>query len=649
MKYIILIVLLISAQQFVAQDPFVKIEAKQEKLEYLNLTEIKPTGWLKEQMRKDMNGFVGHLDIIVPDLIANDDIYGKDRLTKGVKTKDLGNNPEGEEWEVQFLWWNSETQSNWRDGYVRNAYFLNDRQHIEKIEEYVKHILATQDEDGYIGIYEPDLRYKFNSDINENGENGELWAKASLFRVLLAYYGFTNDRKVLVAIERAVQNVMDNYKINESKPFEVVFPSAGLCHGLVFTDVLDQLYKLTGKQEYWDYALFLYKDYSMHKMSEEDIQYYHVIDPEYKLRGHGVHTYEHIRPLLVAGYASGNPNLEKALQMYLDKIKNVTTFTGGAIGDEWIFGREADPTDIGYEYCSLHELLDSYGHLVQKTGDVSYADIIENIFFNAALGARHPEKSSIAYLKTDNSYEMTGTRNGCDDHNHKQTRYKYSPAHQDAAVCCVPNAGRIIPYYLQNMWLKDNEGIIASLFGSSEVNTKINGKQVFIKEITEYPYSNVIRFEIEAPEATEFALKIRKPLWATDIKINAKYTEEDNFIVIRKAWKGKDVVEVEFKAEVQQHQTSSGEVYFSYAGQILALPIDAIEIPEKIYTNEFMDFAYKPQHLVKYQYINKKPARKGDCFVVKLYNPESGKNEKKELLHIGKTILRQASFKPQNN
>ena len=63
-------------------------------------------------MRRDLHGFVRHLDRLVPDLIV-DDIYGRDRLTTGAAVKDLGamtavdlEHPE------QFLWWNSKTQSN---------------------------------------------------------------------------------------------------------------------------------------------------------------------------------------------------------------------------------------------------------------------------------------------------------------------------------------------------------------------------------------------------------------------------------------------------------------------------------------------------------------------------------------------------------
>ena len=157
----------------------------------LAFADIKPSGWLKEQMSNDMDiGFVGNLDKLVPDLIQNDDIYGKNRLTKKVKSKDVGTHNTGEEWEVQFLWWNSETQSNWWDGYIRHSLLLGQEGHLNKVRSYVDNKLKTADKNGYIGIYEEDLRYQHTT------ENGELWAQASLFRGLLAYYEATKDEAV---------------------------------------------------------------------------------------------------------------------------------------------------------------------------------------------------------------------------------------------------------------------------------------------------------------------------------------------------------------------------------------------------------------------------------------------------------------------
>jgi len=473
----------------------------EQKYQWLRFGEIKPAGWIREQMESDLDGFVGHLDELVPDLM-NDKIYGTDRLTKKLKSKNLGNT--GPELDPQYLWWNSETQSNWRDGYIRHAILLNNSGHLEKAQKYIEYLLSTQDDDGYLGIYSPELRYTFND------ENGELWAKTTALRGMLAWYEYTGKPEILDAIKLIVKEVMNHYPAGASSPFRSLKPFAGgLTHGLVFTDILDRLFQLTGKQEYLNYALFLYEDFSGNLLAE-DAQLGKILDPAYSNKEHGVHTYEHLRPLTMAWIASGNERLKSALNIYIERIRQCSTRSGGPIGDEWVGGRHASAGETGYEYCSIHELLDGYTNLLQKTGDSRFGDLAEKLFFNAAQGARHPGESAIAYCKTDNSFAMTGTKNGEPAGTEAQTRFKYSPAHQDVAVCCVPNAGRITPYFVKSMWLKDNEGLISSLLGPCEVQTDFNGVKIHVAEVTDYPFVNTISYNVKVEKKVAFVLKIRK-------------------------------------------------------------------------------------------------------------------------------------------
>jgi len=619
-----------------AQDKMVS-----EKYQSLSFGSIKPLGWLKVQMQKDMAGFVGNLDRLVPDLI-NDPIYSTGRLHKQSKAKDLGNLKSGDAGgDDQYKWWNSETQSNWWDGYIRNAFLLDDQQAIEKVKIYITRILATQDADGYIGIYDKELRYKFTS------ENGELWSKTTLYRGLLAYYECTRDENVWNALVRAVDNVMQNYPVNKSQPFFAGKDfSGGVAHGLTFTDVLDRMHQLTGDQKYSDYAAFLYLNFSENYSSEKDAQLHNILDPNFKMQSHGAHTYEHLRPLIVAAYAKGTTELNNALRIYLERIKVCTTPTGGAIGDEWIGGRQADATHTGYEYCSLHELMDSYSALFQKNGDIKAAEAIETIFYNAAQGSRNPDHSCIAYLKTDNSFEMTGTRNGEVEPGRKQTRYKYSPVHQDVAVCCVPNAGRISPYFLQCCWFKESENtLLTGVLGPNILETTIQNVPVKIEEITEYPYQNHFIFRIKTGKAVSFRLKIRKPEWATSIQTKENYQLEDGYLVFDRKYLTNDQIELEFKADVQVKEDLNHEKYFSYGALIYAKPNKAIEHTGKVYAPGFIDLTYSPTDSSRYEFIINHQARFQDGKIsIYLKNKTTKKTEKIELIPLGKTILRQVSF-----
>lgn len=612
-----------------------------EKYQILPFGSIKPRGWIKTQMQKDVAGFVGYLDKLVPDLI-NDPIYGIGRLHKNSKVKDLGNSKEGDaEGSEQYKWWNSETQSNWWDGYIRNVILLNDEKGLQKVAHYIQQVLKTQDADGYIGIYDKELRYNFNS------ENGELWSKTTMYRGLLAYYEYSHDKKVWQALEKAVANVMVNYPIGKSSPFSsgAAF-NGGVSHGLTFTDVLDKMYQITGDTQYTDYALFLYQDFCKTYQSEKDVQLNNILNPEYKLQSHGVHTYEHLRPLIVAAYASNNLELQKALSSYVQRIEKCTTPTGGPIGDEWIAERTADATHTGYEYCSLQELLDSYTVLFQKQGNAKTAEAVETIFYNAAQGARNPNHSSIAYLKTDNSYEMKGTKNGEVEPNRKQTRYKYSPAHQDIAVCCNPNAGRITPYFLEKAWLKEKDNVLVNvLLMPNSVTAKINNKIITIETITEYPYQNKFTYKIANHEAATFTIKIRKPSWATDVISSKNYIVENDWLIFDKLFAKEESISIEFKTTVQIREDLNDEKYFCYGALFYAKPIDAIEIRGKSYLTHFDDLFYQPKKNVHFQFITNHQALFNDGKIkIKAKNTTSNTIQTITLIPFGKTILRQVSF-----
>ena len=632
-------------------NPTQKIAPKPQSHQWLRFGDIRPSGWLRAQMLRDLEqGFVGHLDELVPGLIQQDDIYGADRLTKTVRSKDLGVVSTEKEWESQFLWWNSETQSNWRDGFVRSALLLEHPDFLPKVLSYIEHILATQDADGYLGIYAPDLRFDFES------ENGELWAQTTLFRVLLGYYEFTADTRVLDAVRRAVDVTLQAYPAGGSRPFTVRDDYAGVCHGLVFCDILDRLYQLSGQERYLEHALWLYQEYSENHLSADDIRYEHLLDPSHRFKAHGVHTYEHLRALLTAVYASGSPFLEKALEGYLNKLDGCLTPGGAPIGDEMIEGRAADASETGYEYCSIHELLDSYSHLLQKTGDPQWGDRIEWLLFNAGRGARHPHESSIAYLKTDNSFSMTGRLHPDDPLNEKnpQTRYKYSPVHQDVAVCCVPNAGRILPYYVKAMWMRSADGLTAALFGACELHTQVNGAAVHISEETNYPFGLEISFRVQVARLVEFELAFRIPAWAGGFELTgaAGWRAGNGWIRIRKLWQSDGKIVLRFETGVQVNPFHAAEYFLSHGPLVFALPLEAAGSEGRTYPPAgYRDLYYAPAGDTDWSLVPGRefhlegPGQEHPALLGDLLNNATGRVTPVRLIPMGDSILRRVTFK----
>ncbi len=630
----------------------------------LALGQVKPLGWIRRQMLHDLKrGFVGHLDQLVPDLILEDDIYGRDRLSKNIREKDLGVTTKDVDWGVQYLWWNSETQSNWWDGVIRHAFLTDHAPTIERVRAYVDVKLATQDADGYIGIYDQHLRYRHNT------ENGELWAQTTLFRGLLAYYEATGERRVLTAVERAVRRTMEAYPMGESEPFHAQAPDAGVCHGLTFTDILYQLEMMTGDHEYLDYAVFLYDDYNRQQVPEEDIKVANLSDPEYALAGHAVHTCEHLRTLAIA--ARQDPRYRQALPRYLEKLKTVISPSGGPIGDEWMYGRVADSDRTGYEYCSLQEMLHGYLHLLQETGQSSWADAAEQLLFNAAQGARHPEESAVAMTKSDSSYVMLADRNAPADYAgdperltfEGNARYKYSPTHQDAAVCCAPNASRIYPYYVQSMWAHTDQGIAASFFGPSVLETRVHGVPVRIEQKTDYPFDLTVELAVDTEEPVTFRLSLRRPAWAREVRLDAsgRHSESKGYLHIDTRWEAGDTVRITFFAEPEVHQDLLGRGYVSLGPLVFALPlagrpIETRQYPVPGFRDLLYDYADDPAkqcyrlppdpcfEVVTGSGIGDHPFQGSVMMRGELIDPSDARRKPVTLVPMGGTVLRKVTF-----
>ncbi len=617
---------------------------------------IRPSGWMFEQMHNDVqHGFVGRLDKLVPEQIVGDDIYGRDRLTKLVEEKDVGTHTTGADWEVQFLWWNSETQSNWWDGYLRNVLLTGDEAEIgERLGGYVANKLATADPDGYIGIYAPDLRYQHST------ENGELWAQASLFRGLLAYYEATGDESVLVAVRKAVDLTMQALPAGESEPFNVTDAFAGVGHGLMIVDVLDTLARITGDDVYLDYAVFLFDDYNKHELPEADIQLDNLANPDYRFQGHGVHTYEHLRALVIAAYHTGRADYMAALEHYLAKLDSVLTIAGGPIGDEFIIGRHAHPSATGYEYCSLQELLHSYSLLLEKTADTKWADRIEWLLYNAAQGARHPDGRSIAYVKTDNAFHALGHVDMQEPQN--EERVKYSPAHRDVAICCVPNAGRIYPYFVQAMYHRTQRGLSINLYGASEATQDVKDSTIRIRQVTQYPFDGAVRFEVKSAARVDFQIRLRVPGWATSAEVGGiSAKREGQWLVIEQPWEGTTTFEVRFGREVRVLDHHSGTLAVARGPLLYALPIEHEEIAGISYGQPgFRDLYARPREAEQPEWqlaadagfelaeaVDRIPGP-FDSHVLKgkLYNNLEGTMAEVVLVPMGGTVLRQVSFCP---
>jgi DUF1680 family protein len=609
-----------------------------------------PSGWIKAQMERDLReGFAGHLDELAPEVQSDIFVSGRNTPAKPNVTAAGG----------EESWWNGESEGNWRTGYIMMAYLSGDEEAKRNADVYVAHILQAQDKDGYIGIYGPQLRF------SASPLNGELWTQACILRGLLAYYELTGKVEVLDAVERAVGLTMSKYGPGKMTVFGIKGAAGGIFHGLMFVDVVERLFDLTGNTAYRDFGVWLYQDFCAGAPSDlQDVTVASLLDLHKPWIGHGVHTYEHIRALLWAYYSTGNPEYHQAYENALIKFRRYEFPSGAAVSMEHIGARQPDPTLAYYEYCAMKEELGSFSSGLQKTGAVELGDTIEKLMFNAAQGARSAHGKGIAYCTRDNRYSVDRGLLGRD---------KFSPTHSDAAVCCIPNATQILPIYVWGMWMRTPEdGLAALLYGPSNVRTNINGIGVQIEEKTDYPFSPAISLTVSPDQPVEFPLMLRNPGWSKSTKVTcqgAAVSRKGDYFVVRKKWAKGDQVRIGFDGPITRNRAMNREVYLQRGPLVYGLRIPENRIELKRYSVPgFEDLAYLSAQGAEWYYALDPAQVSSDYgFILKrdenanllypfdgaplrlegkMINLDSGKPESVSLIPMGSSlaILRRVTF-----
>src|SRR5690606_9502629 len=139
----------------------------------ISLGEIRPEGWLRDQLQTMADGSTGQMDEIY-DKIKNDNGW-------------LGGKGDG--WEETPYW---------LDGAVPLAYQLNDSRLQAKVLRDINWVLDNQRPSGYFGPitkWERETGKKIDVANCEQGE--DWWPKMVMLKVIRQYYSATNDARVI--------------------------------------------------------------------------------------------------------------------------------------------------------------------------------------------------------------------------------------------------------------------------------------------------------------------------------------------------------------------------------------------------------------------------------------------------------------------
>jgi len=482
------------------------------KLNRFPLGAIKADGFLKEQLLLGKDGIAGHLYELEPGMI-HDPFINKTYVEQWGDGDQSG--------------WGAEISGNYWTGYIQHAFTLGDEEMIKIATDWVDTMIKKQKPDGYLGTYYEDDAKIF--------EDYNAWGTACAMRGLLAFYEATGRKDVLEAVHKCMLWFCDTWAGDNKTSYG----------GPFIVGILVFCYMHTGDERLIKFA----EEY------EEYLCNHDIFSNSYKafLEGEFHYYSNHTaglgsavrRPALLYS-VTGNTDYLKASERIIKQVREHSVLHSGApVSSFEYLGPVTSNAEA--EYCSFAFFNASYSYMSYITGEAKYGDYMEEIFYNAAQGARKKDEKAIAYLSAPNQIYATCHSSTDGAANDMQA---YAPCYPTS--CCPVNAVAVVPEFIRGMMLyDDNENIYMTAYGPCNLKYK----DIIIKEETLYPFRNSVKFVIDADK--EFSVFLKIPTWAKGYKITLNENiinsekNKNGYAEISNKWNIGDILEITFETEVE--------------------------------------------------------------------------------------------------
>ena len=489
---------------------------------------IKPDGWLLTLLQLQKDGLNGHLGEISAWLQKEDNAW----LKAGGK-------------------WGWEEVPYWLRGYAGVAYLFEDKAMLDEAKIWIESILKSQRENGNFG---PSADTKGTQDF---------WPNMIALWILQSYHEYTGDARIIDFMTRYFHfqlTVPDELFMRKSwqhyRGGDNLWSVAWLYNRTGDAKLLELADKIHRNTANWTKSTELptWHNVNVAQGCREPATYYLFIGDSIMMK---------------ASY-----NVQSLVRRTFGQVP------GGMFGaDENARIGFFDPRQ-GTETCGFAEQMASDEIMMLITGDPYWAENCEDIAFNSYPAAFMPDYKSLRYITSPNMVMS-------DSENHKPGIDNAGPflaMNPFSSRCCQHNHGFAWPYYAEHLILATpDNGAAAVLFNACEAQIKVaDGKEIVIKEMTDYPFDTQISFTVEMNEETiKFPFYIRIPSWTQNasFKINGKEiavnTESGNYLCIHREWKSGDKVEVNYPMEISYRtwQVNKNSVSVDYGPLTLSLRI----------------------------------------------------------------------------
>jgi DUF1680 family protein len=476
---------------------------------------ITPAGWLRGQLQIQADGLSGHLDQTWADVGPNSGWLGG----------------KGESWErgPYFL-----------DGLLPLAYQLDDARLKAKAQRYIDWTLDHQAANGMIGP----------------ASNDDWWPRIVMLKVLTQYQELTGDPRVIPVMDKYFR-----YQLAE-------LPARPLRDWGKFRwqdEVLSVLwlYDRTGSPYLLDLARLLHRQGYDWMAQYADFQYKQRITDDFlkleendnglkdtALATHGVNNGQAVKTGPVWSQVSGSDQDRAAVTQMLAELDKYHGLPNGMFScDEHLAG--PNPSQ-GSELCTVVETMFSLEHSLAILGDPALGDRLERLAFNALPGTLTDDMWAHQYNQEPNQVECSLHHKPWVTDGPESNLFGLEPNFG----CCTANFHQGWPKFTASLFMLSgsqdsnrNDGLVAAAYAPCQVRTLLRGTPVLIKEETDYPFRETIRFTVNPATPLSFPLQLRIPAWARNATITVNGQAQPapaagSFARIERTWNSGDRVEL---------------------------------------------------------------------------------------------------------
>lgn len=539
------------------------------KLQKLAPHEITPEGWYRSQLELQAAGLSGQISRIWPDLSDGSAWLGG----------------RGESWErgPYYL-----------DGLIPLGFLLGDQKLIDQALTWIDAIIESQQESGFFGP-------PWNTDW---------WPRAVVLKAFVPYYRATGDPRAVPFIQKYLNFQLAQLDrqplhfwaaaraLEAAEAIELVFRETGDPQASRLADQLKHyMFDWFGCFKEWPYCrptgVYLNRTLfhlaklilsPLDKLAKKNRKV-KAPDPAEKIFAfnrsqlvktytftHGVNIAMALKYPVTYGLLSGQEaNFDLPLKAYEQLMTCHGTATGLFSADEHLNGN--DPT-VGIELCAVVEMLYSMAELLSITGDPRYADLLELIAFNALPATFTADMCCHQCLQQVNQVASDKRRRKYYDANNEANVYGLEPNYG----CCTANLHQGFPKLSFSSCFKTEAGLAFMIYLPCLVSVAMPGGKTFtIRQLSDYPFVDQLRFEVVEAVDLDLQLLFRVPALTTGKLI---YNGEPvaisgpGLIELQRTFNRGDQIELALEAPLRTVVNPDGSISIRKGSLLLALKID---------------------------------------------------------------------------